>query len=164
MFFCLLSAVGCGDGNDAPSTPTPTTTTTTTAPAGPTGTIRLLSATVPDGSTLTVAPLGMSGQRVPALSFRVAITVSADVSPALVRAFVRNDTMRCLGGGAANLVFVADEEQVVTPAGMSNDGSGQPVCPLPFTTTLVEVELSGNDANNPLLLEQFPATYHFVAE
>jgi hypothetical protein len=81
-----------------------------------------------------------------------------------VRAFVRNETMRCLGGGAANIDFVADEEQVVTPAGMSNDGNGQPVCPLPFTTTLVEVELIGNDANNPLLLKQFPATYYFVAE
>jgi hypothetical protein len=155
LFFCLLAAFGCGNGNDAPSTPTP---------AGPTGTIRLLGATVPDGSTLTVAPMSDSGQQVPALSFRVAMTVSVNVSPALVRAFVRNETMRCLGGGAANLVFGADEEQVVESAGMSNDGSGQPVCPLPFTTTFVEVELIGNDFNNPLLLKQFPAIYHFVAE
>jgi len=33
---------------------------------------------------------------------------------------------------------------------------------LPFTTTLLEIEVIGTDANHPLLVQTFPAVYHFT--
>ncbi len=126
------------------------------------GTARFLGATLPSGSTVTVAPLQTNGQQVSALSFSAAITLVDSLTNATVRAWVRTPTTRCLGGGRARVNFEAGREQVVTPASMSNPGGVQPVCALPYITTHVEFEVL-DSAGTVVLQQQFRADYLFVA-
>jgi hypothetical protein len=62
----------------------------------------------------------------------------------------------------ARVPFQAGREQIVSPASMSNPGpgSGQPLCTLPYTTTLVEIEVL--DGETTVLQRQFPVVYQFV--
>ena len=91
---------GYGDGPAAPSTPAPTPAPTPT-PA-PIGTVAFLGTSVPEGSTITVAPMfEADGQQAQQLWFTARITLEEDMSGALVRAWVRTGAERCMGGGQA---------------------------------------------------------------
>jgi hypothetical protein len=68
-----------------------------------------------------------------------------------------------MGGGLAHLDFEAGVEQQLEPGSMSNPGSGQPLCALPYSTTHVEVEIFDGTSNRQLLSQQFPRAYQFVA-
>lgn len=149
----------CGGGYGS----TPVTTTTTTPPAPLAGSIRFQDATLPTGSTVPVAPMGTGGQQAQSLQFRAAITLTNATSGALVRAWVRTASTRCMGGGQARVDFPAGVELVVSPLSMSNPGSGQPVCALPYSTSLVEFEVVSS-AGLQLLTVSFPAVYNFVEE
>jgi len=152
----MAVSLGCG-GYEAPtSVPTPT--------PSPPGSIRFIDATIPAGSTVEVSPLLAVGQQAPQLSFRAAITLNRSVPGTLVRAWVRTDALRCMGGGLASVDFQAGVERAVQPASMSNSGSGLPMCPLPYATTHVEFEVIDSGTGQPLLSQSFPAAYNFVAE
>ena len=140
-------------GPSAAPTPTPAPT--------PAGTIRLVGASLPSGSTVKVMPMFVLGQQAPELSFAAGIMVRQDLKPGLVRAWVRTAAQRCMGGGLI-ADFQANVERGVAPASLSHPGHGMPICALPYTTTEVEFEVIGNDAEQPLLVQRFPAVYHFV--
>jgi len=151
---------GCGGRSGEPPT----------APATPAPMIvrdnlkaQLFSATLPSGSTVQVAPMFATGQQAQELRFQVRLSLNRDMSAALVRAWVRTDAGRCMGGGAI-VSFQSGVEREVQPASMSNPGTVGPVCALPYTTTQVEFEVLD------LAIEErfgvplsFPAVYHFVA-
>lgn len=158
-----ISISGCGSSSSGPQTPS-TPPPTPTATPEPAGTARLLSATLPAGSTVKVAPMFGLGQQAPQLSFTGAIMLRAGLNGALVRAWVRTDARRCMGGGQARVDFVAGIERGVAPASMSAPGDAQGVCSLPYTTTHVEFEVFDIDAQRPVLEVRIPAVYNFVAE
>jgi hypothetical protein len=86
------------------------------------------------------------------------------MSAALVRAWVRTDAGRCMGGGVI-VSFQSGVEREVQPGSMSNPGNAGPVCTLPYTTTQVEFEVL--DITTEQLFGgsfRYPAVYHFVAE
>jgi hypothetical protein len=155
----VAGATGCGGGSGSPgspSTPTPT--------PEPAGTVRYLGATLPEGSTVPVAPMFEIGQQAQRLSFRAAITLRASLEGALVRAWVRTDAQRCMGGGQARVDFQAGVERGVAPLSMSHPGYGMAVCVLPYTTTHVEFEVFDVGTQRSVLEVRFPAVYHFVAQ
>jgi hypothetical protein len=125
--------------------------------------IRFLGGTLPEGSTVAVSPMFASGQQAQQLSFSAAITLDRDLSNALVRAWVETSTIRCMGGGILGVSFQNGREKVVSPASMSNPGpaGGQAVCPLPYDTSIVEIEVL--EGETPVIQRQFPAAYHFVS-
>ena len=123
--------------------------------------IRFLGGTLPAGSTVPVSPLFGVGQQAPLLAFTAAITIDRDLSNGLVRAWVSTPALRCMGGGLARVAFQAGRELVVTTASMSNPGPpGQAICPLPYDTSLVEIEVL--DGATPVIQQAFPVVYHFV--
>ena len=161
--FAVLALVRCGGssgGPSAPPTPAPTPAPTPTPVAG---TVRLLGASLAAGSTVAVSPMFSAGQQAPDLWFSGAITLDRDVPGALVRAWVRTDAMRCMGGGQAGVDFQAHVERSVAPASMSHPGSGSPMCSLPYTTTQVELEVFDVGTQQTILTQRFPAVYNFVA-
>jgi hypothetical protein len=103
-----------------------------------------------------------TGQQAPTLWFRGAVTLRRDLDGALVRAWVRTEAQRCLGGGQAGVAFQAGVEREVQPASMSHPGTGSPLCALPFTTTHVEIEVVDRTGQQ-VLTQSFPASYGFVA-
>jgi hypothetical protein len=159
----LLAALASCDSNSSPQGPTtpPLTPTPTPAPT-PAGTIRLVGSSLPAGTTVKVMPMFVLGQQVPQLSFTAGIMLREALTGGLVRAWVRTETQRCMGGGQARVDFQAGEERGVAPASMSHPGQGMAICTLPYTTTQVEFEVIGTDADRPLLVQRFPAVYHFV--
>ena len=159
----VVALAGCGSGASnpqAPSTPAPTPTPT----PEPAGTVRFVGATLPAGSTVAVAPMFVVGQQAPQLSFTAAIAMRARLDGAVVRAWVRTDTQRCMGGGQARVDFEAGVERGVAPLGMSHPGSGMALCALPYTTTHVEFDVFDTGTQQSVLEVRFPAVYHFVAE
>jgi hypothetical protein len=98
------------------------------------------------------------------LSFAGAVTMRSSLAGALVRAWVRTDAQRCMGGGQVNVDFQAGIERGVEPASMSHPGSGMALCTLPYTTTQVELEVVDANTQRPVLEVRVPVVYHFVAE
>ena len=118
---------------------------------------------VASGTTLVAQPLNITGQRVPELWATVGVTLNRDSASATFQVFLRTPQARCLGAGAGFRSALANVEVVVRSLSMSNSGTGPPaVCPLPYTTTDVEV-VAFDDAGTQLLDARFPATCHFVA-
>jgi hypothetical protein len=160
----LAGLAACGGGGSggpqAASTPVPTPTPT----PEPAGVVRLVDLSLPAGSTVKVAPMFVIGQQAQQLWFTAAITMKADLKGALVRAWVRTDAQRCMGGGQAGVDFQAGVERGVAPASMSHPGSGSAMCALPFTTTHVEFEVFDIATQRTVLATSFPAAYTFVAE
>jgi len=154
----LVALTSCDGSSSNPQAPTPPSTTT---PA-PAGTIRLVGSSLPDGSTVKVTPMFVLGQQAPQLSFTAGIMMRESLPEGLVRAWVRTDSQRCMGGGQARVSFQAGVERGVAPASVSHPGQGMAICTLPYTTTQVEFEVIGPDADHPLLVQRFPAVYHFV--
>ena len=112
---------------------------------------------MPADSTVPVEPMNATGQQAQQLWFEAVITMDEDLPGALVRAWVRTEEERCMGGGRAGVNFQGGVAQEVTPASMS--GGGQ--CALPYTTTQLEFEvIAGGES---VLQQRFPMTYHFVA-
>ena len=159
----FVSAIAsCGGSSGSPGTPSTPAPTPTPTPE-PAGSVRFLGGTLPAGSTVAVAPMFATGQQAPQLWFRGAITLKRDLTGALVRAWVRTDAQRCMGGGQARVDFQAGVERGVEPASMSHPGSGAPICPLPYTTTHVEFEVFDAATQQPVLEQRFAASYSFVA-
>ena len=161
--FIAVTVAGCGGssgGPQAPSTPAPTPAPT----PEPAGTVRWVGATLPAGSTVEVAPMFVIGQQAPQLSFTAAVALRSSLNGALVRAWVRTDAQRCMGGGQARVDFQAGVERGIAPASMSHPGSGMSLCALPYTTTHVEFEVFDVSTQRAILEVRFPAAYHFVAE
>jgi hypothetical protein len=159
----LLTLPGCGGGSSSPQEPTAPTPTPTPTPE-PAGAARLVSATLPVGSTVKVGVIGVTGQQTPQLSFTGAIMLRQGLNQALVRAWVRTDARRCMGGGQARIDFLAGIERGVAPASMSASGGAEGVCTLPYTTTYVEFEVFDVNTQRPVLEVRIPAVYNFVAE
>ena len=157
----LLSALASCGGDSNPQAATTPPPTPTPAPT-PAGTIRLVGSSLPDGSTVKVTPMFVLGQQAPQLSFTAGIKMLEGVTDGLVRAWVRTESQRCMGGGQARVSFQAGVERGVAPASVSHPGQGMAICTLPYTTTQVEFEVIGSDADQPLLVQRFPAVYHFV--
>ena len=157
----LLVALASCDSSTSPQGPTATPPTPTTVPP-PAGTIRLVGSSLPTGTTVRVMPMFVLGQQAPQLSFTAGIVMRETLSGTLVRAWVRTETQRCMGGGQARVDFQAGQERGVAPASMSHPGQGMAICTLPYTTTEVEFEVIGTDADHPILVQRFPAVYHFV--
>ena len=157
--FVIGGCGGNGGGPSAPSAPSPSPTPT----PEPSGIVRFLGGSLPAGSTVAVKPMFAIGQQAPQLHFSAAITLRTDLSEGLVRAWVRTDEMRCMGGGQARVAFQAGVERSVEPASMSHPGSGSPMCTLPYTTTQVEFELIDVATQQQILEQRFPAVYYFVA-
>lgn len=165
LFVVQALLAGCGGGYSPSSTPTPPPSPTPLpTPTPEPGTIRLVSATLAEGSVVEVAPMFGTGQQAPQLRFRVAIRLERALSGLLVRAWVRNAAGRCLGGGLARVDFPAGVEMDLEPGSMSNTGSGQPLCALPYATTHVEVEVFDGASGRQLLAQHFPRAYQFIAE
>jgi hypothetical protein len=158
ILVALASCDGSSSNPQAPTTPPPTPTPAPT----PAGTIRLVGSSLPDGSTVKVTPMFVLGQQAPQLSFTAGIMMLEGVTDGLVRAWVRTESQRCMGGGQARVSFQAGVERGVAPASVSHPGQGMAICTLPYTTTQVEFEVIGSDADHPLLVQRFPAVYHFV--
>lgn len=157
----LLVALASCDSSPSPQGPTTTPPTPTPAPT-PAGAIRLVGSSLPTGATLKVMPMFVLGQQAPQLSFTAGIMMRESLTGGLVRAWVSTETQRCMGGGQARVDFQAGVERGVAPASMSHPGQGMAICTLPYTTTQVEFEVIGSDADHPLLVQRFPAVYHFV--
>jgi len=155
----IPSCGGSSGSPGGPSTPAPTSAPTPEAA----GVVRFLGGTLPAGSTVAVSPMFAAGQQAPQLWFRGAITLKRDLAGALVRAWVRTDALRCMGGGQARLDFQAGVERGVEPLSMSHPGSGSPICALPYTTTHVEFEVFDVATQQPVLEQRFPAVYNLVA-
>ena len=158
-----LTLSGCGGSANSPQSPTTPPPTPTPTPE-PAGTARLVGATLPTGSTVKVGVIGVIGQQAPQLSFTGAIALRESLSQALVRAWVRTDARRCMGGGQARVDFLAGIERGVAPASMSAGGGAEGVCSLPYTTTHVEFEVFDVNTQRPVLEVRIPAVYNFVAE
>lgn len=157
VLFGLLC--GCGGSSGGPATPaTPAPTPAPTPTPEPAGTVVFLEATLPEGSTVPVDPLYEAGQQVQGLRFSALVTMNEDLAGALVRAWVRTDVQRCMGGGLAGVDFQAGVAEEVVPASMSSGGQ----CELPYTTTHVEFEVIAPGGES-ILQQQFPMTFHFVA-
>jgi hypothetical protein len=153
--FVLLLA-GCGNVSS------PTGGLPTPQPS-PTSTVRLVSLSVPTGSTLVARPLGTTGQQVPELWATVGVTMSSNVDQGGFQVFLRTPLARCLGVGRFFLNFTANKETVIETANVSNSGTGPPApCSLPYSTSEVEV-LVFDATGGQLLSAQFPASYGFVA-
>ena len=153
-------ACACGGSSGGPTTtPTPAPTPVPT-PTPAAGVARLVDSSLPLGSTVSVAPMFGSGQQAPQLRFSAAIHLDRALQQALVRAWVRTETRRCMGGGLVGVDFVAGVERTVSPAPMS---SSEAPCALPYATTLVELEVV-DTAGTQVLSQSFPSTYSFVAE
>jgi hypothetical protein len=139
------------------------TPTTTPTPTGSLGTVRLVSMSVPSGSTLVAQPLNTVGQQVPELWATVGVTMNRDVVQGGFQIFLRTPQARCLGVGRFFLDFVANQETVTRTFNFSNSGTGPPTpCPLPYSTSEIEV-LVFDSTGTQLLAAQFPASYRFVA-
>jgi hypothetical protein len=162
-FLSTCLAVACGGGSGSPSAPAaPAPTAAPTPTPEPAGVVRLAGATLAPGSTVPVSPMFSGGQQAQQLAFTAAVTLKRDLSGGLVRAWVRTDALRCMGGGLAHLDFQAGVERVLKPASMSNPGSGAPVCALPYSTSQVEIEVV-DASGQQLLTQSFPSAYAFVA-
>ena len=157
----LLVALASCDSSTSPQCPTTPPSTPAPAPT-PAGVIELGSSSLRSGSTVTVMPMFVIGQQAPQLAFSAWITMRESLTGGLVRAWVRTETQRCMGGGQARVDFEAGVVRGVAPASMSHPGQGMPTCTLPYTTTQIEFEVIGTDANHPLVVQRFPAVYHFV--
>lgn len=156
--FVCCPSTGGGSGPVIVETPTPQPSPTPIA-----GAARLIAMSVAQGSTLVARPLNTSGQQVQELWATVGVTMSRDVPNARFQIFLKTPQARCLGAGAGLRSVAANAEIVVESLSMSNSGTGPPaVCPLPYTTTDVEI-LVFDPAGTQLFQAQFPATYHFVA-
>ena len=157
----VSSIVGCGGSSGNPGTPSTPAPAPTPTPE-PAGVVSFLGGTLPAGSTVAVSPMFAAGQQAPQLWFRAAVTLRRDLSGALVRAWVRTEALRCMGGGQARVDFQAGVERTVQPASMSHPGSGSPNCALPYATTHVEFEVV-DTTGQQVLTQSFPAPYSFVA-
>jgi hypothetical protein len=104
------------------------------------------------------------GQQAPQLRFTGAIRMRAALAGALVRAHVRTEAGRCMGGGQARVDFEAGVERDVAPQSMSHPGHGAPMCTLPYTTTQVEIEVVDPSTGRQVVAAVFPAVYHFRPE
>jgi hypothetical protein len=156
---CTIAGCGGSGSPSAPSTPTPTPTPT----PEPAGVVRFLGASLPAGSTVPVSPMAVAGQQAQDLWFWGTVTLRRDLAGALVRAWVRTDALRCMGGGQAGVDFQAGVERAVAPLSMSHPGFGAPFCTLPYRTTHVEFEVFDVATQQVVLEQRFPATYDFVA-
>jgi hypothetical protein len=132
----------------------------TPAPTPAAGVVRLVESSMPPGSSVPVAPMFGTGQQAQQVWFKAAIRLDRAAAQMLVRAWVRTEAKRCMGGGQARVDFAAGVEQPVSPASMS---SPEALCTLPFTTTLVEFEVV-DSTGAQVLTQSFPAAYNFVAE
>jgi hypothetical protein len=157
----LIAACGGGSGGgpSGPATPIPTPTPT----PEPAGTIRYLRASLPEGSTVEVAPMHMFGQQATDLRFWAGVNMRVTLQSAVVQAFVRTDAHRCMGGGQAHLDLPAGVEVLAAPLSMSHPASPLPPCTPPYTTTHVEFVVYDTVAQRVALETRFPAVYHLVA-
>lgn len=160
----LGAMLACGGGSGSPSAPsTPAPTPAPTPTPEPAGVVRLVSASLPAGSTVSVSPMFTLGQQAQALWFAGAITLKKDLAGALVRTWVRTASTRCMGGGEAGVDFQAGVERGVAPLSMSHPGYGSPLCALPYATTEVEFEVVDVTTQQQVLSQRFPMAYSFVA-
>jgi hypothetical protein len=130
-------------------------------------TVRLVSMSVPPGSTLVAQPMGEGrGQQVPELRATVGITSDQAILGAPIEVFMATSQAHCLGA-AAGSDLLAGSEAIVTTARMSDSPKygDPPACPLPYTTTEVQVFVLDvtRTPHRTLVSARFPATYHFVA-
>jgi len=157
----LVACGGCGESTESPAAPPAPTPAPTPTPE-PAGTIRFLAASLPDGSTVEVAPMHMFGQQAPDLRFWGGVTMRQAIAHGVVQAFVRTSEHRCMGGGQLR-AFPAGEEVLAAPLSMSHQADPLPPCALPYTTT--EVEFVVLDGSGAIVLQaRFPGVYHFVPE
>lgn len=141
----------------------------------PKATIRLVSMSVPAGSTLAVhtIPLGAGApqsevHQVRELWATVGTTSDTDVSGAAIQVLVATYKMHCVGATGRADLRAGVETIVTTPRMDYRPNFGDPpLCSLPYTTTQVRVYvLRGRCENCPegeWASARFPATYHFVA-
>jgi len=159
----VAACYGCGGESTrspvAPPVPTPAPTPT----PEPAGSIRLLAASLPEGSTVKVAPMHMFGQQAPDLRFWGGVTMRQAIAEGVVQAFVRTSEHRCMGGGHVR-GFPAGEEVLAAPLSMSHQADPLPPCTLPYTTTEVEFVVLDGDSGAVVLQARFPSVYHFVPE
>jgi hypothetical protein len=159
--FALAFLAGCGGGSSTPTSGGGQSPQATPTP--PAGTARLIAMSVPPGSTLIAQPMGTAGQQVPELWTTVGVTMNRDVVQGGVEVFLRTPAARCLGVGRFHLDFPANTETVVTTFNVSNADTGPPtVCPLPYTTSQIEILVFASTGEQ-LLSVEFPASYSFVA-
>ena len=160
MALALVS--GCGGSSGGPANPaTPAPTPAPTPTPAPIGTVALLEASVPEGSTVEVAPMfEAAGQQAQQLWFTGRITMDEDLSGALVRAWVRTEAERCMGGGRIAVDFRGGVPEDVRPGSMSSTAGN---CRLPYATTHVEFEVIA-PGGETALQQQFAMAYEFVAE
>lgn len=158
----VAASLGCaGESTRNPAAPQPSPAAPNPTPV-PAGSIRFVAASLPDGSTVKVAPMAMFGQQAQELRFWAGVTVRQEIAQGVVQAFVRTSQHRCMGGGHVR-GFPAGEEVLAAPLSMSHQADPLPPCALPYTTT--EVEFVVLDSTGAIVLQtRFPGVYHFVPE
>jgi hypothetical protein len=155
----LALALACGGSSGSPGTPsTPAPAPAPTPTPAPIGQVAFLGASLPADSTVPVDPMNETGQQAQQLWFEAVITMDQDLPGALVRAWVRTEEERCMGGGRAGVDFQGGVAREVRPASMSSGGH----CALPYTTTQLEFEVIAAGGES-VLQQRFPMSYHFVA-
>jgi len=160
VFLATGVLASCGGGSGSPSTPSSPAPTPTPTPS--VGTVRLISMSVPPGSTLVAQPMGL-GQQVPELWGSVGITLTRDALGGRMQFLLTTPEKWCLGTGVATVDFHANVELLLTTFNMSKaqtDPTG--ICALPYTTTSVEVHVY-DSVGQELLVSRFPTTYNFVS-
>lgn len=129
------------------------------APKAESTSLRLVSLSQPEGSTLLAEPHS-SGHHVPALWATVSVTTTY-ADELRIQVFMARDQEYCLAAGAG-LGELAGEATVTTHpmiAFTSVTRSG-PACALPYTTT--EVVVYAAYKGREVTTRRYPATYHFV--
>jgi hypothetical protein len=155
-----ILALSCGGGGGSAPTPvaaapTPTVTPTATPPVG---SVALLSASLPSGSTVPTQRLGV-GHAAPTLSFRYAVRMEQGGAGLLTQVWVRTEAARCMGANAGT-DFAPGETKTFQSANVSfQQGTDPPPCTLPYTTTAVEITVARSGV--VILSDRFPMTYTF---
>jgi len=128
------------------------------------GTASLIGMSVPPESTVVARPLNGTGQQVPELWATVGLTMSRDVPDATLTIYLATaQGERCLGASPPAFSFSANVQVIKKTPSVKSVATGPPgVCPLPYTTTRVEVHVS-DEVGTQVFEEWFPATYYFVA-
>jgi hypothetical protein len=139
----------------------------------PKATIRLVSMSVPPGSTLVVRtiPLGppeSQGQEVPELWATVGITSDTNVRGAAIQVFVATSRTHCIGATTGTDLQAGVEAIVTTPRMNYMPAYGDPpACSLPYTTTEVRAFVLRGTCDfcqgGEWASARFPTTYHFLA-
>ncbi len=143
------------------SSAAPAPTPLSTPRSGPLGEVALLGSSIPFGQSVPTVRLGTAGQAAPSLTFTISVRIFSAETGVLARVWVRNDTVRCMGTGIANLNFAAGEQKVLNTFNVSFQNGNDPApCRLPYTTSLVEITL--NPQTGPEFSQIFPGSFTFL--